>query len=128
MVHIPWTAEGEIDALRAFDIGMVPLGSSDFDRGKFPFKMLQFMALGLPVVASRIGTPSEVIADGVSGFLAESSRDWLDALKALVQDPALRGRVGRAGRALLETQYTVEVVAPKFLQELRAVETQPARR
>ena len=82
--------------------------------------MLQCMALGIPVVASSIGTPAEIIGHGVSGLLAGNDREWADALTALVDDPALRSRLGRSGRALVEARFSSDLVGSAFARELRA--------
>lgn len=118
---VGWDREREISELRDFDIGIVPLADTDFDRGKFPFKMLQFMALGLPVVASAVGTPREVIEHGRTGFLASAKAQWVAALARLIEEPLLRERVGAAARRLVEERYAIEVLAPVLLAELKAL-------
>jgi glycosyltransferase involved in cell wall biosynthesis len=111
----PWRG---IDQLRGFDIGLLPLDDSPFERAKFPFKLLQYWALGLPVVALRVGLAAEVIEDGVNGLLASSHDQWQAALCALIADPVLRRRLGDAGRETVASHYTIERVGPLLVEGL----------
>jgi glycosyltransferase involved in cell wall biosynthesis len=99
----------------------VPLGTSPFDQGKFPFKLLQFMALGIPVVVSATGTPREIVEHGIDGFLAENPADWVRYLMMLADDPALRERMGLAARAKAVRDYSLEAVAPRLIHEVLAL-------
>jgi glycosyltransferase involved in cell wall biosynthesis len=119
--RVAWTLNGEIESLRTFDIGIAPLGDAPFDQGKFPYKILQFMALGLPVVASAAGTPSEIITHGVDGLLAEDANDWIRHLRALSNDPDLRRRLGSAARRTVERRFSLEVIAPRLASEILAL-------
>jgi glycosyltransferase involved in cell wall biosynthesis len=113
----PWQ---HIQDLGDFDVGLLPLDDSEFERAKFPFKLLQYFALGLPVVASRVGIAAEVIKNGENGLLASSDTEWRDALCRLIDDRPLRERLGQAGRASVERSYTVERVAPLLVEGLLA--------
>ncbi len=122
---VPWTAEGEIGALAGIDIGVVPLADGPFERGKFPFKLLQFMTLGVPVVASDLGTPREIIEHGVNGFLARTDGQWADALATLLEDAARRRVVGERGRQVVESRYSLNAVARSLIEELHAAAATP---
>lgn len=113
----PWRG---IDDLREFDVGLLPLDDSEFERAKFPFKLLQYFALGLPVVASRVGIAAEVIKDGENGLLASSEQEWRAALCRLIEDEALRRKLGEAGRDTVKKSYTVERVGPLLVDGLLA--------
>jgi glycosyltransferase involved in cell wall biosynthesis len=106
--HRPWSSATEVGDLASASIGIVPLNDLPWNRWKFFFKTLQCMAVGLPVVARRIGSNPEVIEDGVNGFLVESEHEWHDRLLALVRDPGLRRRIGQAARATVLDRYSVE--------------------
>ncbi len=114
----PWRVESALEDLASFDIGLVPLGDTPFEQAKFPFKLLQYMALGVPAVSARVGLARDVIEPGRNGLLASSPAEWLDALNSLIADVALRKQLASAGRATVSASYTVERVAPLLLDGL----------
>ena len=114
MASMPWSEASEISSLQTLDVGVMPLTDGLFERGKCGYKLIQYMACGLPVVASPVGVNKELVKHGVNGFLADSTEDWMQALKTLCNDPALRERMGAAGRRLVEEHYSLEGCAPKF--------------
>jgi glycosyltransferase involved in cell wall biosynthesis len=91
------------------DIGVMPLGDTPWERGKCAMKALVYMAGGAPVVCSPVGEARYVVEDGVSGFFADSAEEWESVLAALVEDAALRNRVGLAGRAVVKGRYSSDV-------------------
>jgi glycosyltransferase involved in cell wall biosynthesis len=113
-----WQAASALEAMAAFDIGLVPLDDSPFEQAKFPFKLLQYLALGVPAVCARVGLASSVIRNGENGLLAGSAPEWRDALEALIADACLRQRLARAGRESVAASYTLERVAPLLVQGL----------
>lgn len=115
---IDWTEDGEAEAIRGFDIGIMPLPDAPWERGKCGYKLIQYMACGLPVVASPVGVNRQIVQSGVNGLLADSDQKWLDALDALIGNSELRRQLGSAGRAEVETRYAVQVTAPLLVQEL----------
>jgi glycosyltransferase involved in cell wall biosynthesis len=80
----------------------------NWSRGKCGLKLLQYMAAGLPVVANRIGVHKEIVLHGETGFLADTAEEWQNAIGQLATDPALRRRMGAAGRRRLAADYSVE--------------------
>ncbi len=114
----PWRVESALEDLASFDIGLVPLDDTPFEQAKFPFKLLQYMALGVPAVSARVGLARDVIEPGRNGLLAGSPAEWLDALNSLIADVALRKQLASAGRATVSASYTVERVAPLLLDGL----------
>ena len=120
-VHVesrPWRPARGLAEMAAFDIGLVPLHDSEFERAKFPFKLLQYLALGVPVVSARVGLASEVIRHGENGLLATSLDEWRDHVLALVRDSGLRKRLATAGRESVAANYTVERVGPLLVEGL----------
>jgi glycosyltransferase involved in cell wall biosynthesis len=111
----PWRG---LDDLASFDIGLVPLDDTPFERAKFPFKLLQYLALGVPAVAARVGVAAEVIIDGENGLLAGSPEEWRDQLRRLMADPELRRRVADGGRQTVSERYTLERVVPLLVRGL----------
>lgn len=95
---VAWSLEGEAAGLISCDIGLAPLPDNAFTRGKCGFKILQYQAAALSVVASPVGVNGDYVRDGVTGFLSTDPAQWIDRLSTLVQDADLRERMGRAGR------------------------------
>jgi len=116
---LPWTEEQEVEKVQQFDIGIMPLPDKPFERGKCGYKLIQYMACGKPVVASPVGANAEIVRDGVDGFLANTDRDWVEALICLIDDLPLRERMGGAGRKRVEAQYSLHVAGAKMLNLLR---------
>lgn len=110
--QVDWTSpEAVTAAIAPFDIGLYPLKPGPFNDFKCGFKALEYMASGLPVVASGIGANAEIVEEGVTGYLADDAERWTKALEALVTDADLRARMGAAGRARVQAKFTTERIA-----------------
>lgn len=109
---VPWSETGELELLSSLDVGLVPLAETPWTQGKFPIKLLQYMAAGAVPVCSPVGVISEVIADGVNGLVARDAEGWRQALIRLIEDPLLRRRLGDGARQTVEQRYSVRTVAP----------------
>lgn len=119
-VHsIEWSESTEVGSLRACDIGVMPLVDGPWERGKCGYKLIQYMACGLPVVGSAVGVNTEIIRDGENGYLARHLDDWVRGLSTLMQDATLRERFGAAGRRRVEDEYCVQRTAPRLVQLLQ---------
>ena len=119
--NLPWTEESEVARIHEMDIGIMPLTDTPWARGKCGYKLIQYMACGLPVIASPVGVNAEIVEHGVNGFLASSDAEWVEALQTLLCDPALRARMGEAGRLKVERDYSLQVWGPRVAQMLRDV-------
>ena len=91
-----WTEDSEIARIAAFDVGIMPLHDTPWERGKCAYKLLQVMAAGKPVIASPVGANRQVVQHGVNGFLAETTEEWAEALRQLA-DPGAAPPHGRGG-------------------------------
>ncbi|MGA7615752.1 MAG: glycosyltransferase [Thermoanaerobaculia bacterium] len=120
---VPWSTQNESDALREIDVGLMPLSFDEWARGKCSFKMLQYMASGIPVVVTDVGMNSDLLRMGEVGFGVRTEEEWLDALMALHVDRDLRLRLGRNGRALAVTRFDTAVIAARLLDLFRSVST-----
>jgi glycosyltransferase involved in cell wall biosynthesis len=116
---LPWSEETEVSLLEGFDVGIMPLPDTPWERGKCGYKLIQYMGCGTPVVASPVGVNHQLVEHGINGFLADTPSAWEQALSALVGDPALRQRLGAAGRMKVEREFSVQVNAPRLLAALR---------
>lgn len=110
-----WCKETEIEDLRKIDIGIMPLYNNIWEKGKCGFKGLQYMALEIPTIMSPVGVNTEIIEDGVNGFLASTEQEWFDKLSLLIEDKELRQRLGKAGRNTVMEKYSVEANKQKYL-------------
>ena len=118
---VPWSEATEVECLRACQVGVMPLFDSPWERGKCGYKLIQYMACGLPVVASGVGVNPEIVQQGENGFLADTSAAWTEALGALLADATLRDRLGASGRRLVERSYCVQHTGPHLAALLRSV-------
>ncbi|WP_284260779.1 glycosyltransferase family 4 protein [Roseicyclus amphidinii] len=108
-----WSEEREAADIRDMDIGIMPLPDTPWMRGKCGYKLIQYMACGLPVVASPVGVNADIVTHGETGFLASTPAEWRSALKTLIHDPDLRLRMGQAGRKRVERDYSLQVHGPR---------------
>ena len=116
---IPWSPESELQIGDLFDVGIMPLVSNAFQQGKCGLKLLQYMAAGLPVIASPVGVNRGIV--GTNGYLASSEPEWHQAVKALDTDRKLLREFGMAGRAFCEKNYDLRAWAGVLVQILEAV-------
>jgi glycosyltransferase involved in cell wall biosynthesis len=114
----PWREAEEAAVLAGFDAGIMPLPDGPWERGKCGYKLIQYMAAGRPVVASPVGVNSDIVADGVNGFLAADEDGWVAALSRLAADPGRCAAMGAAGRRTVEERYCLQVTAPRLVAAL----------
>jgi len=105
---VAWSLDRQAAQIAAFDIGVMPLTDDDWSRGKCAYKALQYMASGIPPVVSPVGMSAEAVRDGENGLHATTTDEWVAALTRLIEDAALRERLGRAARRTVEERYSVE--------------------
>ena len=115
---LPWSEDQEISLINQFDVGIMPLPDTDWARGKCAFKLLQYMACGLPVVASKVGANIDVVNANV-GFLAHDKASWISALTQLYENPSLRKKLGSNGRALVEKKYSLSANLPILVEVIQ---------
>lgn len=116
----PWSPAGEKAALARMSIGLMPLADNDWCSGKCSYKMLCYMAAGLPVVVSPVGMNREVLALGDAGIGAATEQEWVDALIALLDDAGLRQRMGVAGRAVIDAHFSLSRLTERYAAVFRS--------
>jgi glycosyltransferase involved in cell wall biosynthesis len=118
---VEWKEETEANEISRCDIGIMPLSDSPWARGKCGYKLIQYMASGLPVVASPVGANRQIIREGETGYFAETEKQWLDALIKLGSSIKLRQAFGRRGRQIVEHEYSISVTAPKIADIFQSI-------
>lgn len=103
-----WSKNDEVADLHSFDIGVMPLEDNLWTRGKGGYKLLQYLAAGVPAIASPVGINAEILRHGENGLLAKGAAEWREALVNLARDASLRERLGQAGRKTVEEGYSFE--------------------
>lgn len=115
---VQWSPDAEVAAVQSADVGLMPMPDTPWTRGKCSFKMLTYMACGVPAVASPWGMNAEVIAGG-GALGAVSADDWVDTLVSLLSDCETARTLGAEGRAQVEARYSLTVLAPRIAQALK---------
>lgn len=111
---VPWNKNTEIADLNQIDIGIMPLQDNEWAKGKCGFKLIQYLALGIPAVASPVGVNAAIIQDGENGLLANTPEVWKAKLSQLIQDTDLRRKLGENGRKQIVKKYSVESLKSQF--------------
>jgi len=114
---IKWDKSNEIENLIKFDIGIMPLYNSDWEKGKCAFKLLQYLALQIPAIASDVGLNNKIIDNAENGFLLQNNDNssWVSTLSALLNDSNLRTKMGKNGREKIVKNYSVAANKDKVL-------------
>ncbi len=113
--YLPWNKATEAEDLLRMNVGIMPLTDDPWSRGKCGFKALQYMALGIPALASPVGVNTEIIQQGINGFLCQTPSDWENSIRQLIKTPDLRSRLGKAARQWIEERYSVQANRLTFL-------------
>lgn len=113
-----WRLNEEGTLLADVDVGIMPLTDGRWEAGKCGYKLIQYMACGIPVVASAVGENNYIVSEGENGFLVRSVEEWVAALRALADDPERARAMGLAGRRRVEEAYCLAVTGPRLLEIL----------
>jgi L-malate glycosyltransferase len=124
VINKDWNLEDEIEEFRSLDIGVYPLPDNEWTSGKTGFKTIQYMSVGIPSVVSDAKPNRVMVEDGINGFLVRTDDEWVARLSGLIEDPALRKKIGGAGRRTVVARYSLEVNAPKTFEIIRKVHTE----
>ena len=112
---IEFNESNESANLSNYDIGVMPLYDSEWERGKCGFKLIQYMASGLPTIADDIGANSDIIINGKTGFLCNSDKEWIQNFKLLMEDKKLRKKLGSNGAIRVRKLYSLDSTRETFL-------------
>jgi glycosyltransferase involved in cell wall biosynthesis len=126
--NLPWRKEHEVDDFAEIDIGIAPMFDDEWAKGKCGFKNLQYMSVGVPMVATNVGGAEEFLKHNHNAWLAYSEQDWYEGLRRLLTDQELRRQFSQNGRSLMEQQFCTEVVGPCWVDVIeRAISRQRSR-
>jgi glycosyltransferase involved in cell wall biosynthesis len=115
-----WSALTEVEDLRKMQIGMVPLPVNEWNKRKFYMKSAQYMALGIPPVCTPLGSNPEVIEHGRTGFLANTTDEWVDCLEQLISDPVLRENMAYNAAQVARDRFSLQANAGKIIEAFRS--------
>ena len=118
---ISWNKNTEIEDLQKIDIGLYPLEQNDWVLGKSGLKALQYMAIGVPVVATDIGTSKDIIFHMENGLLVSTPKEWVAALVTLIDDEALRRRIGKEARQVIVERYSLDAIKEQYFLVLNSL-------
>nr|WP_317630568.1 glycosyltransferase family 4 protein [uncultured Flavobacterium sp.] len=115
---LPWSEQTEVDSISKIDVGIMPLLDSDFEKGKCGYKLIQYMACGIPVIASAVGVNCEIVQHGTNGFLVENPLDWKKHIQYFIDNKQKMTELGENARKTVENKYTLQVQYPVIKQLL----------
>jgi glycosyltransferase involved in cell wall biosynthesis len=118
---VPWRKETELIDLHQIDIGIMPLPDNEWTWGKCGLKGLQYMALEIPTIMSPVGVNLEIIQDGINGFLADTTEEWMEKISMLIEQPDLRVKMGKRGRKTVVDKYSVESNRENYLRQFESL-------
>ncbi|MBW2039431.1 MAG: glycosyltransferase family 4 protein [Deltaproteobacteria bacterium] len=113
-----WSEADEVVDLQGFDIGLGPLTDDVWTRGKCGLKLIQYLAVGVPVVCSPVGANKEIVLNGEVGFWSSGQREWIEKLNILISNPKLRKKMGEKGRERIMKEYSLQAMAPRLFDIL----------
>ena len=120
VVNITWSEATEVEEMRSFDVGVMPLPDDPWTRGKCAFKLIQYMACGIPVIGSPVGANCDVVTPEC-GILADTDDEWLEAFRFIRDNPVAADAMGQAGRIRVVSSYSLESQLPVVEHALRSI-------
>lgn len=127
--NIPWDEQREVEYLSAFDVGVMPLDDIEFNKGRLGYKVILYSSMGIPSVADNVGLNSEIVKNGVTGYLVKGDKEWTDKLLYLIEHPDLRTKMGAEARKFVVRTFDLKICAEKYaniFHRLSGVKTKTA--
>jgi glycosyltransferase involved in cell wall biosynthesis len=119
--YVKWSPDRDVELVQGMDVGLMPLSDTDWARGKCALKMLGYMAVGIPVIASPVGVNQKLFQQAAIGWPVVTQDDWYEALRQAFLDRALAGGFGVTGRQTVEAQYSIHSNVPLLAEVFKAV-------
>lgn len=121
--NLPWSLEREVADFQSIHIGLYPIDEtlySGWGAGKSGFKAIQYLAVGVPYVATPVGGSSEIGEEGITHMFARTESEWYGALEELIVNEERRHEMGDAGRRHAIEHYGLPRQADLMAEVLRA--------
>lgn len=119
--NVRWQLAREVEDFRSLDLGLYPIIADEWSIGKSGFKAIQYMAVGIPTVASAVGAVNEILEDGVTGFLVSTPEEWRDRLSLLLENAELRRRMGQRARDTAVRRFSLDAQAEELRRGIVSV-------
>lgn len=119
--QVDWSSETEVNDIKSFDVGIMPVQDEPFQNGKCGFKLIQYMACAIPVIASPVGFNCDIVKNGGNGFLAKNDTDWIKHIKYFIKKPTELHRMGLIGRETVESKFTLDVTIDQLTEIIKSV-------
>jgi glycosyltransferase involved in cell wall biosynthesis len=116
-----WSAEAERRFINSCSVGIMPLTDTEWTQGKCAYKLLQYLACGIPVIASPFGVNEKILNLGMVGLAARVEKEWIAAFELLKNRPEVAGQMGLAGRKLVEEKYSCEMWTPIIIEHMKSI-------
>lgn len=117
---MPWSEANEVAMIGNFDVGIMPLDDTPWEEGKCGYKLIQYLACGVPVVASPVGVNCQIVKQGINGFLAKTAEEWEGYLAEMLRlGSEYRREMGLNGREDVIRHYSLHAQAPRFLETIK---------
>jgi hypothetical protein len=123
---VPWSPEALRQGLQTASVGLAPLTDDPWTRGKCAFRSIQYGGYGLPTVASPVGITDRVVVHGETGFLARSSKEWEQALRALLMSPDLVAEMGDAALRHIREHYSDALAIDRWQALIESLDARSA--
>lgn len=118
VTYFDWTEDSEIESIHRLQVGLMPLPDNSFENGKCGYKLIQYLAAGVAVVASPVGVNRVIVDHGINGFLADDIHEWKKYLYVLISSPEFRVSCGARGKEKIKSTYSVSVVSQDLIREM----------
>lgn len=118
---VPWHADTELKELATAHLGIMPLPDRPFEKGKCGFKLIQYMAMALPVLASPVGVNAQIVQNGINGFTCQSDEDWYQRIVQIMCNETMRAEMGESSRRIFVENYSLESASLTYLSTIEQV-------
>ena len=118
---VPWTEDTEAQSIAGMSIGLMPLDRSPWASGKCGYKLIQYLACGVPVIASPVGANRDIVVEGTNGLFAETPDDWAREIARLAKSPEWRLEMGARGRKMVRDTYSIQSAGPRLVRMIKDV-------
>lgn len=119
MPAVNWLDQSQVEQeISKFDIGVMPLLENEVTLAKTAFKCKQYMSLGVPSVSSPVGEVNYLVKDGINGFLASTSEEWVGKMSVLIDSKELRDKISMNGMETIK-DHTYRALGRRLAEILR---------